>query len=139
LGHYNPDYDIPEGEIGEDIIRDLFSGRPGSVEVKRDTIVSDSGNIAVEFEYRDRPSGIRATNAKWWVILLSGENYQDNLAIVVLTERLRTMCEWLIENGDKSDCTTGGDDNQSKMVLLHLNRLLLWNPTLVRVGQGAIR
>ena len=139
MGHYNPDFDIPEGEIGEDIVRDLFSGRPGSVEVKRDTIVSDSGNIAVEFEYRDRPSGIRATKAMWWVFLLSGKNYQDEVAIMVLTERLRVMCEWLIENGDKRDCTTGGDGNQSKMVLLHLNRLLLWNPTLVRVKQGVTR
>lgn len=139
MGHYNPDWDIPEGEIGEDIVRDLFSGRSGAVEVKRDTIVSDSGNIAVEFEYRGRPSGIRATKAMWWAFLLSGENYQDNLAILVLTERLRVMCEWLIENGDKGDYATGGDGNQSKMILLHLNRLLLWNPALVRVKQGAIK
>ena len=136
LGHYNPDYDIPEGEIGEDIVRDLFSGRPGSVEVKRDTIVSDSGNIAVEFECRGRLSGIRATKAMWWVFLLSGENYQDEVAIMVLTERLRIMCEWLIEKGE---WVPGGDDKQSKMVLLHLNRLLLWNPVLLRVKQGATR
>lgn len=134
MGHYNPDWDIPEGEIGEDIIRDLFSGRPGAVEVKRDTIVSDSGNIAVEFECRGRPSGIRLTKARWWAFLLSGKSYQDNIAILVLTERLRLMCEWLIEKGHWKP---GGDDKQSKMVLLHLNRLLLWNPSSVKTKQMA--
>jgi len=136
LGHYNPYYDIPEGEIGEDIVRALLSGKAGAVEVKRDTIVSDSGNIAVEFECRGRPSGIRVTKAMWWAYLLSGENYQDEVAIMVLTERLRAICEWLIKRGE---WIPGGDDNQSKMVLLHLGRLLLWNPALVRVKQGAIK
>lgn len=132
MGSCNFEFDLPEGEIGEDIVRELLSGKGGSIEVKRDTVVSDSGNIAVEFECRGAPSGIKTTKAMWWAFVLTGENYQDEIIIMILTERLRAMCDWSIQH---RLFRPGGDGKQSKMVLLHLSRLLLWNPILVRTAK----
>lgn len=136
MGSYQFDIDLLEGQIAEDKVRDMLLGKLGPIEVKRDTRVSESGNIAVEFECRGQPSGISTTTAAWWAFELAGENYKDEIIIWIETERLRAMCEWLIS---KDDWVPGGDDKQAKMVLLHLNRLLLWNPTLIRVKQGVTR
>ena len=125
MGSYQFDIDLPEGLVAEAQVRDLLQGKIGPIEVKRDTIVSESGNIAVEFECRGRPSGIRTTAARWWVFVLSGERYNDELHIWIETSRLTAICDWLIK---KREWVPGGDDKHSKMVLLHLGRLLLWNP-----------
>jgi len=130
LGSYNFGFDLAEGEIAEDLVRELLSGKRGSIEIKRDTIVSESGNIAVEWECRGKPSGIRVTTAMWWAFVLTGEKYQDEIVIMVLTERLKAMCDWHIKKGKSVD---GGDDKESKMVLLDLGRLLLWNPYVGRM------
>jgi len=129
LGSYQFDLDLTEGQIAEANVRDLLMGRLGPIEVKRDTKVSESGKIAVEFECRGWPSGIKTTTAVWWVFELAGGNYQDKILIWIETERLRTMCDWHI---DKGDWVYGGDGKQAKMVLLRLSRLLLWDPQVTK-------
>lgn len=135
MGSYNFGWDIHEGEIGEEIVRELLSGKPGMVEVKRDTIVSATGNIAVEYECRGRPSGIMVSTATWWAFVLSGKDFQDEIVIVILTERLRALCDYHIQ---KRETEPGGDDGQSQMVLLHVPRLLRWNPSLLRGTKGRL-
>jgi len=132
LGSYQFDIDLKEGQIAEAKVRDMLQGRLGPIEVKRDTIVSQSGNIAIEFECRGQPSGIETSMATWWAFELSGEQYGDEIIIWIEANRLRAHCHWLIEQGK---CKPGGDDGESKMALLHLGRLLLWNPSLVRTAK----
>ena len=129
MGSYNFGFDIEEGEVGEAIVRELLSGKRGTVEVKRDAIVSATGNIAVEYECRGMPSGIMTSTATWWAFVLSGDNYLDELVLMVLAARLRAICRYHIQKGEVKP---GGDDGQSTMVLLHVPRLLSWNPAILR-------
>ena len=58
MGNYNFDLDLQDGEGGERLVQEILSGERGTVEVKRDFIVSESGRVAIEFLCRGRPSGI---------------------------------------------------------------------------------
>lgn len=54
-----------------------FDLRIGSLnrtfEVKNDLLAERTGNIAIEFECRGRPSGLAATTADYWVYKFSGQ------------------------------------------------------------------
>ena len=60
-------YDLEVGKEGERIIDSLFKDK--LLEVKRDSWVAKSGNIAIEYESRGKPSGIATTEADYWVII----------------------------------------------------------------------
>jgi len=85
------DEDLANGLAGEFAFLGIAS--TGKYEVKRDFRVSDTGNVAIEIECRKKPSGISITKAKYWVLWLSGEEYQDEVAILIATHRLREIAE----------------------------------------------
>ena len=87
---YNSDfkYDLEVGKEGERIVADLFKNK--TIEVKRDFWVGRTGNIAVEFQSRKKPSGILTTEADYWVFVFSAE-YEDKLMLVVETEKLKKV------------------------------------------------
>jgi len=92
---YKPDFDhdFSRGKVGENLI-DTFlqSIEGGSVEVKTDYRVTDTGNVYIEFEQWNRggkpkPSGIMTSKATHWVIA----SPDGTGGILVDTEWLRDL------------------------------------------------
>lgn len=97
MSGYNPKFDInfardySQGEISElwaaDVVEKL---RNGTVEVKRDMRVVDTGNIYVEYECKTvtgwGPSGINKTEAVVYLF-----HIVDDFALVIASDRLRQV------------------------------------------------
>ena len=59
------DLDLEYGQIREKRIENLLKG--GKIEIKTErSWWRKTVNIAIEYEYRDKPSGIFKTESKWW-------------------------------------------------------------------------
>lgn len=77
-------------------------------EVKTD-MYPDTGNLVVEFECRDNPSGINVTKADYFTTYFTklGEIWN------IKTEALRVLI-----NNNKFKAVPGGDDKEAKMYLI---------------------
>jgi len=74
---YHKEYDIMIPEINK------------TIEVKKDFKSKYTGNVVIEMEMNNRPSGLQATTADWWVFHL------DEQEIVWITlKRLKDMIEF---------------------------------------------
>ncbi len=103
------------------MLRELL--KDSRVEVKRDFCSATTGNVAVEYRCRGKPSGIATTEAQWQAFILSGD-YHDEIVILIKTERLRNL---LKKNKERFKHVQGGDDDQSSLVLLPLPELFSKN------------
>lgn len=110
-------YDLKFGQIGEDIIAEIFSTK--KVEVKRDKWICKSGNIAVEFKSRGKPSGIATTTADYWCFILSGE-MEDKIILLVEIEKLKYIARTYFLNGSIKSM---GDNNTSEAVLIPFSEI----------------
>ncbi len=125
------DLNIAEGLVGEEIAKRMCEGNL-TVEVKSDFLVHQHGNVAIEYKYRGRPSGISVSNAKWYWLWFAGRYYRNELSVVVATERLRPLArEYLLRhrNGAKlpsgqSGVVRGGNNGDSELILLPKQELL---------------
>jgi len=108
MPNYDFDLDKVIGDRGEELAQTVISELvSGGVEVKNDVGFVDTGNLCFEVEYKGKPSGITATDAKWWAhVLFDGE-----MVIFLTTERLRKMME-------NKFTIMGGDNLDSRLVLL---------------------
>lgn len=123
---YNNDfrYDLKVGQIGEEMLGELLSS--AKVEVKKDSWIYRSGNIAVEFESRGKPSGIAKTEADWWCFIFSAE-FEDKMLLMVETNKLKLIARKYYRKdiaGDGKYIKKMGDSNTSKAVLIPLNELM---------------
>lgn len=82
------------------------------VEVKRDLRAAETGNVAVEVEYRGRSSGIHDSQATYWAFVL------DDEALVIKTRTLRD----LISRSEFPERYCG-DGNQSLVRLVPVDTL----------------
>jgi hypothetical protein len=94
---YQPkfDHDFTRGKVGENLVDTfLHALEGGSIEVKTDYRVAETGNFYIEFEQWGRsgqrkPSGIMTTEATYWVLASpDGKN-----GVFVETEWLRDLLE----------------------------------------------
>jgi len=117
----NFDIDLDFGQIFEEEIRDLFEG-DGSIEVKTERdIWASTGNIAIEFGYSGHPSGLKTTDAKWWIHVLTTHGDFHN-AFIFKVEKLRKLVTELVTTG-KADIMKGGDGNQSELVRIPIKEI----------------
>lgn len=58
--------DLKVGKEGENLVEQIFEQKDTKIEVKKDDWAVRSGNIAIEFECRGKPSGILVTQADFW-------------------------------------------------------------------------
>jgi|TARA_R110002167_G_scaffold135170_2_gene321526 hypothetical protein len=116
---YNSDfkYDLKIGNDGERIVDEIFSNK--KLEVKRDSWVGRSGNIAIEFKSRNKPSGIVTTQADYWVFIFSRE-YKDKVILIVETQRLKEVAREYAKLGSIKEM---GDDNTSMAVLIPIKEI----------------
>jgi len=77
-----------------------------------------TGNIAIEYECWNKPSGINATESDYWFHnLCVGDN--EYCTLVFKTDVLRKIVDKL----DYFKTVSGGDHNASKMYLVNLQKL----------------
>tara|TARA_R110002110_G_scaffold98594_5_gene252270 strand:+ start:6827 stop:7198 length:372 start_codon:yes stop_codon:yes gene_type:complete len=105
-------YDLEIGLEGERIVDDLFKNK--RIEVKRDSWIGRSGNIAVEYESRGKPSGIAKTQADYWLFIFSKE-YEDKVMLIVETNKLKKVAR---NYYNKGSIKAMGDFNTSYSVLI---------------------
>ena len=113
-------YDLKVGQIGEQLLDDILNFK--TIEVKRDSWIYKSGNIAIEYESRNKPSGIAKSQANYWAIIFSGD-YKDELILIIKENRLKEICR---EYYKKGNVKTMGDNNTSKAILIPITEILKW-------------
>ena len=111
------DLDLEYGSIREEKIADMLTNKKIEVKSERGMWMK-TGNIAVEYESWNKPSGIRATESDYWFHnLCVGDN--EFCTLVFKTDVLKTIVDKL----DYFKTVSGGDNNASKMYLVYLQKL----------------
>jgi hypothetical protein len=113
-------YDLRVGQIGEQLLNEILTLK--TIEVKRDSWIYKSGNIAIEYESRNKPSGIAKSQADYWAIIFSGD-YKDEIILIIKENRLKEICR---EYYKKGNIKTMGDNNTSKAILIPITEILKW-------------
>jgi hypothetical protein len=90
-------------------------------EIKTDKMTYNTGNFAIEYSCRNKPSGISATKAKYWVYIeiidydeIKGLNYdyEYNLYIIPVKDLAK-----LINTNQYHKIVSGGDNYSVKLML----------------------
>tara|TARA_R100000700_G_C3052015_1_gene70879 strand:+ start:39 stop:422 length:384 start_codon:yes stop_codon:yes gene_type:complete len=111
------DIDLSWGQIFEKKLEEILRNKKVEVKTERD-VWKVSGNIAIEYEYKGKKSGIAVTEAEWWAHILS-DNGEIKCIMMMPTEELKKIAR---KHLDKK--TVGGDNDDSKMVLVPINELM---------------
>ena len=117
---YNSDfkYDLEFGVLeGETWFDEIVSNR--KFEVKTDRLSAKTGNIYIEYESRGKPSGIKTTQADYWVYKVT-----ETKAIVIKTDELKEIVRQLIIDKKAIPNVRGGDNNTSLGVLVKIKDLV---------------
>ena len=108
-------YDLEIGKESENELSLIF--QDSTIEVKDDSKHSArTGNVFIEYDSRNKPSGIATTQATYWAIKTS-----TNTFVIILTQRLKDIARNYI--GTNRDIV-GGDNNTSRGVLIPREELL---------------
>ena len=113
------DIDLKYGQVREQELADILKYEKIEVKTERDKWKT-TGNIAIEFRCRDKPSGIAVTQAKWWVHVLA-DGDETVCMLMFPTAKLKEIARKHVV--DKAKVVYGGDDNLSKMVLIPLKEI----------------
>tara|TARA_R100000734_G_C3239530_1_gene44678 strand:+ start:101 stop:448 length:348 start_codon:yes stop_codon:yes gene_type:complete len=106
-------YDLKIGQAKEQELSKIFHEK--RIEVKLDRKAHDTGNIFIEYESRNKPSGITTTQAEYYCIVI------NDIYHIIETSKLKDKCRrYLNTNRD----VVGGDNNTSKGILLPSTELL---------------
>ena len=108
---YNSDfkYDLKEGILkGETKFHKMLS--ESTIEVKYDRKTRQTGNVYIEYESRNKPSGIRTTQADYWTYFV-----HDDECFTISVDRLKEKITKL-----KPRRVPGGDSNTSMGFLVKL-------------------
>ena len=111
------DIDLEYGEIKEDQVSSMLQNKKIEVKSERGMWMK-TGNICIEYECWNKPSGINATESDYWFHNLC-INDKIFCTLVFETSKLKNIIKTM--KGKKS--VVGGDNNASKMWLLPLNKL----------------
>ena len=106
---YNNDFkhDLEVGQTFENQLGELLNKK---IEVKRDFRCLETKNVFVEYESRNKPSGIATSEADYYCFWFS-----DVHCVIIKTYKLKEHCrKWIGTNRD----VVGGDNDTSKGILL---------------------
>ena len=109
------DIDLKIGKELEDKLEGILSGRVRA-EVKRDFWAKRTGNVAIEFESRGKPSGIAVTDSLYWIIGIEG-----GVVIIAETEKVKKIARKYYRAGAIKSM---GDKNTSRAVLIPMNEYI---------------
>ena len=108
------DVDLAKGQIAEQHLADILAGQ---IEVKCDSRVTLTGNVAVEYMCSGKPSGISTSKSPWWAFVLDGAQFEQEVVILNKKDRLVRKLE-----GKRS--VHGGDGNRAQMYLVKKEELV---------------
>lgn len=119
------DIDLPFGLKYEGTLSELLTSETNRlIEVKTERdIWKDTGNIYVEFIYRETFSGIVTTKADWWATILTLDGAIEGI-ILLPTNLMRKKVKQLIKDGLAKYPVNGGDDSQSQGALVPIKELM---------------
>ena len=120
---YRFDLNLMEGKLSENKWAEVLE----TVEFKKDYKAWQTGNIAVEYAFNDKPSGIAKTEAKYVAYVLVDEQQNENIAFFVKTNIIKDMCRKYYNDPKRN--IKGGDNNGSSLILLPVDELV--NPQFI--------
>ena len=106
-------YDLEIGQIKEKELAEIFTN--ATIEVKNDLAAHKTGNVFVEYESRNKPSGISKSQSDYYCFCFN-DSYH-----IIKTEKLKELCRKYLNT--KKD-VLGGEENTSKGILLPVKDLL---------------
>jgi len=89
-------------------------GKLIKIEVKSDKQASRTGNLAIEYECNNKPSGITSSTADFWIYFIVFDDHEEVYKVPL--EKLRRIAK-------KCRKVSGGDGNLSRMYLVPKNKL----------------
>ena len=107
-------YDLQFGIEGESMFAEIVKNK--KVEVKRDRKAHITGNIFIEYECRNKPSGISITESDFYAYFV------NEVCILIEVHKLKDICRQYLKT--KYDIY-GGDNNTSKGILLPIIKLFV--------------
>tara|TARA_R100000655_G_scaffold100508_1_gene144974 strand:+ start:1043 stop:1441 length:399 start_codon:yes stop_codon:yes gene_type:complete len=111
------DIDLKYGQIKEQKVKDMF--KDCTIEVKSErNWWKKTGNIAIEYEYRGKPSGIYATKSDYWFHRLE-EDKEEFCTLVFKTSTLKKIVDKYKDKLTKNV----GDNKASKCVLIPIKEM----------------
>ena len=111
------DIDLKYGTIKEQKVRDMFQNCTIEVKAERNWW-KKTGNIAIEYEYRGKPSGIYATKSDYWFHRLE-EDKEEFCTLVFKTSTLKKIVDKYKDKLTKNV----GDDKASKCVIIPIKEI----------------
>ena len=119
------DIDLPFGIKYEGTLSELLTAKTNKlIEVKTERdIWKDTGNIYVEFIWRETFSGIITTEADWWATILTLDGVIEGI-ILLPTKLMRAKVKKLIKKGIAQYPVSGGDNNDSQGALVPIKELM---------------
>lgn len=103
-------------------IKCSLSGRTFTIETKEDMMYSFTGNIAIEYYSRGKPSGIATSTADIWCYVLDQEKGKYNQYNGIYFVKRSKLKKFLMENSFR--IVNGGDNQTSKLYLVPLERFI---------------
>lgn len=131
------DFDLARGVNSEKAIAKILGISKDKFEVKSEFgFWRKSGNICIELAYRGRPSGLRATKAKYWIHRFM---FDKDLCIgqwIVPVKILKQIVRIFLKENKKRKSEVIrmlGDNYQSRCVLLPMSQFLdLWRKVEIK-------
>ncbi len=119
-GNSKFDLDLAKGQEMEQQLAEFFKGE--KVEVKSERhLWEKTNNHFVEYQYKGNKSGISVTEAEYWALMLVKDEVPV-MTYIIPVAVLKELCRKYI--GTDRD-VIGGDDNNSRGILLPIKELAL--------------
>ena len=112
------DLDLKYGQMREQKVHDMFFNKKFEIKSERDWW-QKTGNIAIEVECYDKPSGISTTEADYWMHILTDGD--DEYGILIF--KTSTIKKLVKKYKNKS--VYGGDHRKSRFILVPLKQLFV--------------
>jgi hypothetical protein len=116
----NFEYDLKIGQVMEKRLAEILQDM--KIEVKTDLIAHKTGNIAIEYQCRGKPSGIAVTHADYYAYVIPNAPISGSILLMPV-HKLKEICRLYYNLGR---IVNGGDENLSKMVLIPIEKLLTY-------------
>lgn len=111
-------YDLKIGQVGETMLNEIL--HDSTIEVKRDSWIGRTGNIAVEYESREQ--AIRHSNYQGYSLVFHIlKEFNDEVMLLIETERLKRISRVFYAKGCVKEM---GDNNTSKAILIPAKKII---------------
>lgn len=111
------DLDLAYGKVFEQKVAEILGQSKIEVKTEKDKWKT-TGNIVIEYESRNKPSGIVTTDADYWLHNLA---MGDDIVLSFLV-KVSTLRKYIAKHNPRS--VRGGDDMTSKLYLIKLTDLV---------------